>query len=58
MLDDGKQRVEFLFMGHAHTAGDAVAWLPKHGILCTGDACVNGAYNFMGHSDSGSWVKA
>jgi len=45
-------------MGHAHTAGDAVAWLPKHGILCTGDACVNGAYNFMGHSDSGSWVKA
>ena len=58
VLDDGKQRVEFLFMGHAHTAGDAVAWLPKHGILCTGDACVNGAYNFMGHSDSGSWVKA
>jgi len=58
VLDDGKQRVEFLFMGHAHTAGDAVAWIPKHGILCTGDACVNGAYNFMGHSDSGSWVKA
>ena len=58
VLDDGKQRVEFLFMGHAHTAGDAVAWLPKHGILCTGDACVNGAYNFMGHADSGSWVKA
>ena len=58
VLDDGKQRVEFLFLGHAHTAGDAVAWLPKHGILCTGDACVNGAYNFMGHSDSGSWVKA
>src|SRR5205814_6209350 len=22
VLDDGKQRVEFLFMGHAHTAGD------------------------------------
>jgi glyoxylase-like metal-dependent hydrolase (beta-lactamase superfamily II) len=58
VLDDGKQRVEFLFLGHAHTAGDAVAWLPKHGILCTGDACVNGAYNFMGHSDSGSWIKA
>lgn len=57
VLDDGKQRVEFLHLGHAHTAGDAFAWLPKHGILCTGDACVNGAFNFMGHSDSVSWIK-
>jgi phosphoglycerate dehydrogenase-like enzyme/glyoxylase-like metal-dependent hydrolase (beta-lactamase superfamily II) len=58
VLDDGTQRVEFLFMGHAHTAGDAVAYLPKHKILCTGDACVNGAFNFMGHSDSASWIRA
>ncbi len=58
VLDDGKQRVEFLFLGHAHTAGDAVAYLPKHKILCTGDACVNGAFNFMGHSDSASWIRA
>jgi phosphoglycerate dehydrogenase-like enzyme/glyoxylase-like metal-dependent hydrolase (beta-lactamase superfamily II) len=58
VLDDGKQRVEFLFLGHAHTAGDAVAYLPKQKILCTGDACVNGAFNFMGHSDSASWIRA
>lgn len=58
VLDDGTQRVEFHFLGHAHTSGDAVAWLPKHRILCTGDACVNGAFNFMGHSDSASWVRA
>ncbi len=58
VLDDGKQRVEFLFFGHAHTAGDACAYLPKHKILCTGDACVNGSYNFMGHSDSASWIRA
>jgi cyclase len=57
VLDDGKQRVEFLFLGHAHTAGDAVAYLPKHKILCTGDACVNGAFNFMGHADSASWIR-
>jgi phosphoglycerate dehydrogenase-like enzyme/glyoxylase-like metal-dependent hydrolase (beta-lactamase superfamily II) len=57
VLDDGKQRVEFLFFGHAHTPGDAVAYLPKHKILCTGDACVNGAFNFMGHSDSASWIR-
>jgi cyclase len=57
VLDDGKQRVEFLFLGHAHTPGDAFAWLPKQGILCTGDACVNGAFNYMGHGDSASWIK-
>ena len=57
VLDDGTQRVEFLFLGHAHTSGDAVAWIPRHRILCTGDACVNGAFNFMGHSNSASWVR-
>jgi phosphoglycerate dehydrogenase-like enzyme/glyoxylase-like metal-dependent hydrolase (beta-lactamase superfamily II) len=57
VLDDGKQRVEFLHFGHSHTIGDAVAYLPKYKILCTGDACVNGPYNFMGHSDSASWIR-
>src|SRR5262249_52577781 len=52
VLDDGTQRVEFLFLGHAHTAGDAFAYLPKQQLLCTGDACVNRAYNFMAHSAS------
>ena len=55
VIDDGTQRVEFLHFGHCHTAGDAVAYLPKHKILCTGDACVNGSFNFMGHSDSAAW---
>jgi len=57
VLDDGTQRVEFHFFGHAHTPGDAMAYLPKHKLLCTGDACVNGSFNFMGHSNSASWVK-
>ena len=57
VLDDGKQRVEFLFFGHAHTAGDAFMYLPKHKILCTGDACTNGPFNYMGHSDSASWIR-
>jgi cyclase len=57
VLDDGNQRVEFHFLGHAHTAGDAFTYLPKHKTLCTGDACVNGSFNFMGHSDSASWIR-
>jgi phosphoglycerate dehydrogenase-like enzyme/glyoxylase-like metal-dependent hydrolase (beta-lactamase superfamily II) len=57
VLDDGKQRVEFRFFGHAHTPGDAVAYLPRHKILCTGDACLNGAFNYTGHSDTASWIR-
>lgn len=56
ILDDGNQRVELIHMGHAHTAGDAFAWLPKHGILFTGDACVNGAFNYTGDSSTSSWI--
>jgi cyclase len=56
IFDDGEQRVELMFLGHAHTAGDAVAWLPKHGILFTGDACVNGAFNYTGDSNTESWI--
>lgn len=57
VLDDGKQRLELYFLGHAHTAGDAWGYLPHHKILCSGDACVNGAFNYMGHSDSASWIR-
>lgn len=56
VIDDGTQRVELLHFGHGHTAGDAVAWLPKHGILFTGDACVNGQFNYTGESNTASWI--
>jgi glyoxylase-like metal-dependent hydrolase (beta-lactamase superfamily II) len=48
--------VELLHLGVAHTHGDAVAWLPKERILFTGDACVNGPYNFVGDGDTGKWI--
>ncbi len=57
VLDDGKRRVEIYFFGHAHTVGDAFAYLPHEKILCTGDACVNGAFNYLGQGDSASWIK-
>jgi glyoxylase-like metal-dependent hydrolase (beta-lactamase superfamily II) len=55
-FDDGKHRVELMHLGVAHTHGDAVAWLPKEGILFTGDVCVNGPYNYVGDGDVGKWV--
>ncbi len=57
LLEDAKQRAEFYFLGHAHTPGDAFLYLPKHKVLCTGDACVNGGYNYTGHSDTASWIR-
>jgi glyoxylase-like metal-dependent hydrolase (beta-lactamase superfamily II) len=57
IFDDGKQRVELLHFGVAHTHGDGFAWLPKEKILFTGDACVNGPYNYTGDGDIGAWVK-
>src|SRR5204863_2770515 len=57
IFDDGKHRVELLHFGVAHTHGDGFAWLPKEKILFTGDACVNGPYNYVGDGDTGEWVK-
>jgi phosphoglycerate dehydrogenase-like enzyme/glyoxylase-like metal-dependent hydrolase (beta-lactamase superfamily II) len=56
-FSDGKHRVVLLHYGQAHTPGDAVAYLPNEKILFTGDACVNGAFNYMGDGDSENWIK-
>ncbi len=56
-FDDGTNRVELLHFGVAHTHGDGFAWLPKEKILFTGDACVNGPYNYVGDGNVGEWIK-
>ena len=56
VIEDSTQRVELIHIGHGHTPGDAVAWLPKHRILFTGDSCVNGAFNYTGESSTSSWI--
>ncbi len=57
IFDDGKHRVELLHFGVAHTHGDGFAWLPKEKIVFTGDACVNGPYNYVGDGDTEQWIK-
>ena len=57
VIDDGKMRVELLHFGHAHTRGDGFAYLPKQKILFTGDAVVNGPYNFLGDGNTESWLE-
>ncbi len=57
IFDDGRHRVELLHFGTAHTRGDGFAWLPKERILFTGDACVNGPFNYTGDGNIEQWVK-
>jgi glyoxylase-like metal-dependent hydrolase (beta-lactamase superfamily II) len=59
-IDDGERRLELKRVGPAHTIGDAVAYLPKEGILFTGDLCVNWRFgNNVGDRDADHphWVQ-
>jgi glyoxylase-like metal-dependent hydrolase (beta-lactamase superfamily II) len=57
VFDDGTHRMELKWLGVAHTRGDGWAWLPKEKILFSGDACVNGPYNYVGDGEVGAWIK-
>jgi cyclase len=57
VFDDGTMRVELLYFGVSHTHGDGWAWLPKERILFSGDACVNGPFNFVGDAEISEWIK-
>ncbi len=55
VIEDGSRRVELYHFGWAHTRGDGFAYLPKEKVIATGDAIVNGAYNFTGDGNTGNW---
>lgn len=55
VLADGSRTVEFRYYGWAHTRGDGFAYLPREQILCTGDAVVNGPYNYTADANLGNW---
>src|SRR5437868_4101446 len=55
VLEDGTRRVEFHFLGWAHTRGDGFVYLPKEKILCTGDAAANGPYNATSDANLSNW---
>jgi glyoxylase-like metal-dependent hydrolase (beta-lactamase superfamily II) len=57
VLKDGSREVRFYHFGWGHTRGDGFVYLPKERVLCTGDAVVNGPYNYTGDADLGNWPK-
>ena len=57
VIEDETRRIEFHFLGWAHTRGDGFAWLPKDKVLATGDAATNGPYNNVADANMGNWPK-
>lgn len=57
VMTDGARRVEFRFFGWAHTRGDGWVYLPQEKVLCSGDAAVNGPYNYRADGNIGNWPK-
>ncbi len=55
ILKDDTREVRFYFFGWAHTRGDGFAYLPKEKIICSGDAAVNGPYNYTADGNIGNW---
>jgi cyclase len=43
----GDREMRLLYLGHGHTGGDLVVYLPKERVLCSGDLLVNGIANLV-----------
>ena len=57
VITDGSRRIELHHFGWAHTKGDGFVFLPKEKIIATGDAVVNGPYNYTADGNVGNWPK-
>jgi cyclase len=55
VLSDGERKVEFRHFGWGHTRGDGFVYLPREGVLATGDAVVNGPHNNLRDANIANW---
>ena len=51
----GQRRVDLMFLGRAHTAGDIVAWVPDEGVMFTGDIVEYHSACYCGDGHFGDW---
>ncbi len=58
LLDVGGRRVELTFVGPAHTAGDAIAWVPDARVVFAGDIVFNDVMPIMWAGPVGNWIAA
>jgi glyoxylase-like metal-dependent hydrolase (beta-lactamase superfamily II) len=51
----GKRRVDIMKLGRAHTAGDAVIWVPDQEVMFTGDIVEYHSACYCGDGHFGDW---
>ena len=57
-LDVGGRHVELVEVGPAHTAGDAIAWLPEHRVVFSGDILFIGGTPIVWNGPVANWLAA
>ncbi|WP_138464548.1 MBL fold metallo-hydrolase [Poseidonocella sp. HB161398] len=53
----GRRRVDILHLGRAHTAGDAVIWVPDQEVMFTGDIVEYHSACYCGDGHFGDWPE-
>ncbi len=53
----GRRAVELHHLGHAHSAGDTLVWLPKERVLFTGDVCFHLVTPAAFDAHVGGWIR-
>ncbi len=53
----GKRRIEIMKLGRAHTAGDAVIWVPDAEVMFTGDIVEYHSACYCGDGHFGDWPE-
>ena len=51
----GRRRVDVMHLGRAHTAGDAVVWVPDQEVMFTGDIVEHRSACYCGDGHFGDW---
>lgn len=54
----GKRRVDIMKVGRAHTAGDAIVWVPDQEVMFTGDIVEYHSACYCGDGHFADWGKA
>lgn len=56
-IDMGDQKIEMFFIGHSHTDGSILAYLPDKKVLFAGDILFTNYHPFIGDGNIEEWVK-
>lgn len=57
-IEVGGRRLELIEVGPAHTAGDAIVWVPDARVVYSGDIVFNGVTPIMWAGPASNWVAA